>query len=83
MRTIPEEYSDFWLSGSDQIRTFFPPSSAPMGADWPIGKSYPVTAAQLSLILTGFLVPDCTLLAKNRRVFCAAGVDNARKNDRQ
>jgi hypothetical protein len=34
--------------------------------DWPIGKSYPVTAAQLLPILTGFLAPiHFFKLAKN------------------
>jgi hypothetical protein len=28
--------------------------------DWHCGKLYPVTAAQLSLIFTGFHGPDCT-----------------------
>ena len=35
--------------------------------DWPNGKSYPVTAAQLLPILTGFLAPiHFSKLAKNR-----------------
>ena len=35
--------------------------------DWPNGKSYPVTAAQLLPILTGFLAPTHFFkLAKNR-----------------
>jgi hypothetical protein len=34
--------------------------------DWPIGKSYPVTAAQLLPVLTGFLAPiHFFKLAKN------------------
>jgi hypothetical protein len=34
--------------------------------DWPNGKSYPVTAAQLLPILTGFLAPiHFSKLAKN------------------
>jgi hypothetical protein len=56
-------------------RTFFPPSP-PAGAqascpllpnDWPSGKLYPVTAAQLLPILTGFLAPiHFSKLAKNQ-----------------
>jgi hypothetical protein len=35
-------------------------------SDWPNGKSYPVTAAQLLPILTGFLAPiHFSKLAKN------------------
>jgi hypothetical protein len=37
--------------------------------DWPNGKSYPVTAAQLLPILTGFLAPiHFSKLAKNRHM---------------
>ena len=60
-------------------RTFFPPSPSPLirwrptetpyksrPNDWPNGKSYPVTAAQLLPILTGFLAPiHFSKLAKN------------------
>ena len=45
---------------------FFPPSPPKFFRDWPIGKSYPVTAAQLLPILTGFLAPTHFFkLAKN------------------
>ena len=45
---------------------FFPPSPPKFFRDWPIGKSYPVTAAQLLPILTGFLAPiHFSKLAKN------------------
>jgi len=37
--------------------TFFPPSPLKIFRDWPYGKSYPVTAAQLLPIHTGFLAP--------------------------
>jgi hypothetical protein len=63
-------------------RTFFPPSpltwhwhpaDEDMGwkpkplRDWPSGKLYPVTAAQLLPILTGFLAPiHFSKLAKNQ-----------------
>ena len=47
-------------------RTFFPPSPPNAFGDWPNGKSYPVTAAQLLPILTGFLAPiHFSKLAKN------------------
>jgi hypothetical protein len=60
----------FWLLAYVPILvgiTFFPPSpplkSSGIG---PIGKSYPVTAAQLLPILTGFLAPiHFSKLAKN------------------
>jgi hypothetical protein len=46
--------------------TFFPPSPPEFSGDWPNGKSYPVTAAQLLPILTGFLAPiHFSKLAKN------------------
>jgi hypothetical protein len=45
---------------------FFPPSPPEFFGDWPNGKSYPVTAAQLLPILTGFLAPiHFSKLAKN------------------
>ena len=48
-------------------RTFFPPSLPKFFGNWPNGKSYPVTAAQLPPILTGFLAPiHFSKLAKNR-----------------
>jgi hypothetical protein len=46
--------------------TSFPPSPkvgshlSVIAKDWHCGKLYPVTAAQLFLIFTGFLAPDCT-----------------------
>ena len=47
-------------------RIFFPPSPPKIFGDWPNGKSYPVTAAQLLPILTGFLAPiHFSKLAKN------------------
>jgi hypothetical protein len=47
-------------------RTFFPPSPPEIFRDWPMGKSYPVTAAQLLPIHTGFLAPiHFSKLAKN------------------
>jgi len=47
-------------------RTFFPPSPPKRFGNWPSGKSYPVTAAQLLPILTGFLAPiHFSKLAKN------------------
>jgi hypothetical protein len=46
--------------------TFFPPSPPEISGIGPIGKSYPVTAAQLLPILTGFLAPiHFFKLAKN------------------
>jgi hypothetical protein len=46
--------------------TFFPPSPPKGFGDWPNGKLYPVTAAQLHPILTGFLAPiHFSKLAKN------------------
>jgi hypothetical protein len=45
---------------------FFPPSPPKFFGDWPSGKSYPVTAAQLLPIFTGFLAPiHFSKLAKN------------------
>jgi hypothetical protein len=45
---------------------FFPPSPPKFFGDWPIGKLYPVTAAQLLPIRTGFLAPiHFSKLAKN------------------
>src|SRR5437764_7087024 len=45
---------------------FFPPSPPEFFGDWPNGKSYPVTAAQLLPSLTGFLAPiHFSKLAKN------------------
>jgi len=47
-------------------RTFFPPSPPKFFGDWPNEKSYPVTAAQLLPIFTGFLAPiHFSKLAKN------------------
>jgi hypothetical protein len=44
----------------------FPPSLPNFFGNWPNGKSYPVTAAQLLPILTGFLAPiHFPKLAKN------------------
>jgi hypothetical protein len=52
----------FWLLAF----AFFPPSPPKFFGDWPNGKSYPVTAAQLLPILTGFLAPiHFSKLAKN------------------
>jgi hypothetical protein len=52
----------FWLLAS----SFFPPSPPNFSRDWPNRKSYPVTAAQLLPILTGFLAPvHFFKLAKN------------------
>jgi hypothetical protein len=46
--------------------TFFPPSPPKILGDWPNGKLYPVTAAQLLPIHTGFLAPiHFSKLAKN------------------
>jgi hypothetical protein len=46
--------------------TFFPPSPPKSFEDWPNGKLYPVTAAQLLPIYTGFLAPiHFFKLAKN------------------
>jgi hypothetical protein len=61
MRAFPVEYSDFWLRRPlfrlhPRVGSRFSVSSK----DWHCGKLYPVTAAQLFLIFTGFLVPDCT-----------------------
>ena len=50
----------FWLLAYDPAdagRTFFPPSPPKVFGDWPIGKLYPVTAAQLLPVHTGFLAP--------------------------
>src|SRR5438552_7169740 len=58
----------FWLLAYDACaaRTFFPPSPPKTFEDWPMGKSYPVTAAQLLPILTRFLAPiHFSKLAKN------------------
>src|SRR5881396_4368991 len=45
---------------------FFPPSLPNFFGNWPNGKSYPVTAAQLLPVLTGFLAPiHFSKLAKN------------------
>jgi hypothetical protein len=56
--------SGFW---SGTCRTHLPPAFTPENSrDWPIGKSYPVTAAQLLPIRTGFLAPiHFFKLAKN------------------
>jgi hypothetical protein len=59
----------FWLLAYVPILvgiTFFPPSPPKSSGIGPIGKSYPVTAAQLLPILTGFLAPiHFFKLAKN------------------
>lgn len=60
----------FWLLAYVPIPvgiTFFPPSPPKVFLGiGPIGKSYPVTAAQLLPILTGFLAPiHFFKLAKN------------------
>jgi hypothetical protein len=53
MRATPNEYSDSWLE------TLFPPSPL---IPWRLAPEnlYPDTAAQLSPILTGFLIPART-----------------------
>jgi len=52
----------FWLLAL----SLFPPSPPKFFGDWPSGKSYPVTAAQLLPIFTGFLAPiHFSKLAKN------------------
>src|SRR5262249_21356372 len=62
----PDKYSGSWLRVPVRHRTFLPPSPPKPFADWPNGKSYPVTAAQLLPILTGFLAPiHFSKLAKN------------------
>jgi hypothetical protein len=59
----------FWLLAYVPISvgvTFFPPSPPKGFGDWPNGKLYPVTAAQLLPIRTGFLAPiHFSKLAKN------------------
>jgi hypothetical protein len=59
----------FWLLAYVPISvgiTFFPPSPPKIFGDWPNGKLYPVTAAQLLPIRTGFLAPiHFSKLAKN------------------
>jgi hypothetical protein len=54
----------FWLLAFEEVESQFStglhllPRLHPRNSgDWPIGKSYPVTAAQLLPILTGFLAP--------------------------
>ena len=56
--------SGFW---SGTCRTHLLPAFTPENSgDWPNGKSYPVTAAQLLPIRTGFLAPiHFFKLAKN------------------
>jgi len=52
--------------------TSFPPSPkvgshlSVIAKDWHCGKLYPVTAAQLFLIFTGFLVPDALIIFSQR-----------------
>jgi hypothetical protein len=59
----------FWLLAYVPISvgiTFFPPSPPKFSKIGPNGKLYPVTAAQLLPILTGFLAPiHFSKLAKN------------------
>jgi hypothetical protein len=59
----------FWLLAYDACAASYllPAFTPEMGfGDWPNGKSYPVTAAQLLPILTGFLAPiHFSKLAKN------------------
>jgi len=59
----------FWLLAYDACAASYllPAFTPEMGfGDWPNGKSYPVTAAQLLPILTGFLAPiHFYKLAKN------------------
>jgi hypothetical protein len=64
----------FWLLAFEGVESprlstdfaFFPPSPPKFFGDWPSGKLYPVTAAQLLPILTGFLAPiHFFKLAKN------------------
>jgi hypothetical protein len=52
----PGKYSGFWLTVRRGEHTFFPPSP-PKDRRLALGKSYPVTAAQLLPIHTGFLAP--------------------------
>ena len=59
----------FWLLVYDACATphLLPAFTPEIFGDWPNGKSYPVTAAQLLPILTGFLAPiHFSKLAKNR-----------------
>ena len=70
-----EEVFSFRIRGTNEVdRTnilapgfaFFPPSLPNFFGNWPNGKSYPVTAAQLLSVLTGFLAPiHFFKLAKN------------------
>jgi len=59
----------FWLLAYDACAaSHLVPAFTPdiVFGDWPSGKSYPVTAAQLLPILTGFLAPiHFSKLAKN------------------
>jgi hypothetical protein len=63
----------FWLLAFEEVESQFstglhlPPAFTPENSgDWPNGKSYPVTAAQLLPIRTGFLAPiHFFKLAKN------------------
>jgi len=58
----------FWLLVYDACATphLLPAFTPEFFGDWPNGKSYPVTAAQLLPILTGFLAPiHFSKLAKN------------------
>jgi hypothetical protein len=63
----------FWLLAFEEVESQFSNWSSPSSrlhprnsGDWPIGKSYPVTAAQLLPIRTGFLAPiHFFKLAKN------------------
>jgi hypothetical protein len=58
----------FWLLAYDASATphLLPAFTPEIFGDWPNGKSYPVTAAQLLPIHTGFLAPiHFSKLAKN------------------
>ena len=63
----------FWLLAFEEVETqlstglhLLPAFTPENSGDWPIGKSYPVTAAQLLPIRTGFLAPiHFFKLAKN------------------
>jgi hypothetical protein len=66
--------------------TSFPPSPkveshlSVIAKNWHCGKLYPVTAAQLFLIFTGFLVPDALIIlfAKNWLFFSDGKLEKSR-----